>query len=42
MVSLRSAADRAHLDGEHAFGDQLAGAGADDADAEDALGCADR
>ena len=29
---------RAHLDGQHAFGDQLAGAGADDADAEHALG----
>ena len=29
---------RAHLDRQHAFGDQLAGAGADEADAEDALG----
>src|SRR4030095_10692191 len=28
----------AHLDGEHAFTDQLAGADADDADAEDAPG----
>jgi hypothetical protein len=28
----------AHLDGEYAFADQLAGADADDADAEDALG----
>ena len=32
----------AHLDREHAFGDQLAGAGADDADAEDALRTSDR
>ena len=29
---------RAHLDREHAFGDQLAGAGSDQADAEQALG----
>ena len=28
----------AHLDGEHAFTDQFAGADADDADAENALG----
>ena len=29
---------RAHLDREHAFGDQLAGAGADQPDAEQPLG----
>ena len=28
----------AHFDGEHAFADQLAGADADDADAENAFG----
>ena len=33
---------RAHLDGQHALRDQLAGAGADDADAEDAFGSRDR
>ena len=38
MLSLRSVASARHLDGEHAFGDQLARAGADDADAEDAFG----
>ena len=39
---LRSVGGRAHLDREHALRDQLAGAGADDADAEDALGLRDR
>ena len=38
MVSLRSVRVGAHLDRQHAFGDQLAGARTDDADAEDALG----
>ena len=38
MVIARSVGDRRHLDRQHALGDHLAGAGADDADAEHALG----
>ena len=37
-MSFRSAATRAHLDRERAFGDQLTRADPDDADAKDPLG----